>query len=184
MDLMLAPAVETIRAWHLRLRLTWSITSLHLHEPRHPFSACLLFDLVSVFQNCLAVDMDTRNQIWKPLNSARREIRLFILAPNEDDKAVPRGRLITRSSDEQLYYEAISHAWGRPSFPEVVIIDGIEWVVSTGVFEALQRLRHPTEEKVFWIDALCIDQSDLKERGEQVNESPYCFCSLCRLQSY
>jgi hypothetical protein len=112
--------------------------------------------------------MDIKSQIWAPLNPARREIRLFILAPDEDQKSVPKGRLIVRSLEEQLHYDAISHAWGRPSFPEVVVIDGIEWLVSTGIFEALQRLRHKAEERCFWLDAICIDQSDLRERGEQV----------------
>ena len=128
------------------------------------------------------VEMDTKSRIWKPLDPAKKEIRLFVLAPDEDQLAVPKGTLITRSLDQQLFYDAISHAWGAPSFPEVVSIDGIEWIVTIGVFHALQRLRHPTDQKVFWIDALCVDQTDLKERAEQVKLMQFIFNRAVEVQ--
>ena len=112
--------------------------------------------------------MDTASRIWGPLDPSQRQIRLFILAPSKDDKAVPEGRLITRSLDQQLSYEEISHTLGRPSVPEVVVIDGVEWLVSTGIFEALQRMHHETDERSFWIDATCVDQLYFKEHAEQV----------------
>jgi hypothetical protein len=33
---------------------------------------------------------------------------------------------------------------------------------------ALHHLRHPTEPKTIWIDAICIDQDNIRERGHQV----------------
>jgi Heterokaryon incompatibility protein (HET) len=35
--------------------------------------------------------------------------------------------------------------------------------------DALRRLRHPTEERTFWADSICINQANNKERGHQVS---------------
>lgn len=42
--------------------------------------------------------------------------------------------------------------------------------VRSNLFMALKRFRDETEERFMWIDALCIDQEDLKERTAQVKK--------------
>ena len=122
-----------------------------------------------VMSSAAASAPDPRSQIWQELNPTRREIRLFVLEPDEDGSAPPRGRLITRSLDQHLSYDTISHAWGGPSFPHVIHINNIEWLVTKSIYEVLQFLRDQKQEKCFWVDCLCIDQHDLKDRAQQVS---------------
>jgi hypothetical protein len=117
--------------------------------------------------------MSIRPALWQPLNPALRQIRLFVLAPCQDENTVPRGRLITVSLDQQLHYDAISYAWGSACHAEPIFINDVELLVTATVLRILRRLRHRREEKCFYIDSLCIDQNDLKERADQVLKMQY-----------
>ncbi len=119
--------------------------------------------------------MDSISRIWQPLDTTKLEIRLFVLAPSATRDAPPDGSLINFSLEEALDYEAISHAWGRPAGQRVIYVNGIEWLVSVSLFLALTALRHPTLYKSFWIDGLCINQNDLRERAEQVKIMHFIF---------
>ncbi|ENH72736.1 Heterokaryon incompatibility protein 6, OR allele [Fusarium oxysporum f. sp. cubense race 1] len=41
--------------------------------------------------------------------------------------------------------------------------------ITESLHEALWHLRKPDEDRMLWVDALCIDQTNIKERGHQVN---------------
>ncbi|EHK48134.1 hypothetical protein TRIATDRAFT_180941, partial [Trichoderma atroviride IMI 206040] len=67
-------------------------------------------------------------------------------------------------------YKALSYVWGRwrrRSPPEILVNDN-KVEVTTNLEIALKHLREQNEETVFWIDALCIDQSNIAERSSQV----------------
>jgi hypothetical protein len=42
--------------------------------------------------------------------------------------------------------------------------------VTRNLDAALRQLRHSLEARIMWIDAVCINQEDPKERSEQVNK--------------
>jgi hypothetical protein len=67
-------------------------------------------------------------------------------------------------------YEAISCVWENASQPKTITIgqNSDEHTVTSNCYDVLRQLRYPMDEKLFWIDALCIDQSDDKEKTEQV----------------
>ncbi|KAM0552636.1 hypothetical protein ACHAPJ_007733 [Fusarium lateritium] len=65
-------------------------------------------------------------------------------------------------------YEALSYAWGEQSMQEEIIMNGKNMVVTTSLYDALCHLRRPHEDRILWVDALCIDQSNIKERSHQV----------------
>ena len=67
-----------------------------------------------------------------------------------------------------MKYDAISYAWGNPSITAQIVVNDREWPVTTNLDSGLRYLRGANEEKVFWIDAICINQTDLSERGIQV----------------
>lgn len=68
-------------------------------------------------------------------------------------------------------YEALSYAWGgaKPPFLESGIIEGSILPISSALSTALRHLRKSSEERLLWIDAICINQNDEKERSAQVN---------------
>jgi hypothetical protein len=65
-------------------------------------------------------------------------------------------------------YNALSYVWGSTRDPGGILLDSQEYLVTRNLFEALKELRLPDSDKVLWVDALCINQSDIAERGAQV----------------
>lgn len=85
------------------------------------------------------------------------------------------------SGDLGVPYEALSYTWGDLSVPTVPI-DILNQSTSTLTFlniypnlhDILQNLRREHEDRVLWVDAICIDQSkqkdSLRERTHQVEQ--------------
>lgn len=65
-------------------------------------------------------------------------------------------------------YDALSYVWGTTKDPKRVLLDSQEYQVTQNLFEALKELRLRDSHRVLWVDALCINQSDIAERSEQV----------------
>jgi len=67
-----------------------------------------------------------------------------------------------------LRYEALSYAWGNLEVCNSIYCDGKRISIPSNLHSALCHLRYSTKVRVLWADALCIDQSDWNERGQQV----------------
>lgn len=66
-------------------------------------------------------------------------------------------------------YEALSYCWGeRPRLCNMITVDGKTLFITDNLLKALKNLRYDKEDRTLWIDALCIDQSNIQERGHQV----------------
>ncbi len=138
--------------------------------------------------------MDRYN--YKPLDSAKGEIRLFRLLPGsfsdeiEIDIFHARSRFKEeehkKSKSRKLWdifihpfqgipsYEALSYVWGSKAEPSFVAVrrnsrrSPGHLSVTQNLAEALRYLRKEKEDRVLWVDAICINQNDLAERGVQV----------------
>lgn len=113
-------------------------------------------------------------------------IRLVVLQPGgfKDDihfemrhefiRHLPSWTLRTFYSDwehplEELpTYEALSYTWGTSSAQEFIYIDSKPLEVRTNLVTALRYLRREKEPRTLWIDAICIDQTNIPERNIQV----------------
>lgn len=65
-------------------------------------------------------------------------------------------------------FEALSYVWGTPDFKYTLITCGGDIAISTNLATALRYIRHPELARDLWIDAVCINQEDVNERGHQV----------------
>lgn len=65
-------------------------------------------------------------------------------------------------------YEALSYTWGDENDRREIVVNGYIVDVTFNLYSALCRLRLEDETRVLWIDALCINQTDLDERSQQV----------------
>jgi len=74
-------------------------------------------------------------------------------------------------------YEALSYTWCTPLDPETVHIATVgssssasssTLPVRQSLASALRHLRYGDRPRTMWIDAICINQSDVEERNEQV----------------
>jgi Heterokaryon incompatibility protein (HET) len=65
-------------------------------------------------------------------------------------------------------YIAISHRWADPGEEEIILIDGAPFLVSPNIYNLLVAKRSAFRHVILWIDSICIDQRNLKEKGRQV----------------
>jgi hypothetical protein len=66
-------------------------------------------------------------------------------------------------------YDAISYVWGDVQSTVAILCDGQSLQITENLHWALQRLRLSDLPRVVWADAICIDQTNLKERSYQVS---------------
>jgi hypothetical protein len=69
---------------------------------------------------------------------------------------------------DQPAYEALSYVWGDAAIRQNILFDGDLFSVTENLAVALYHLRLPDNPRRLWVDALCINQSNTKERNEQV----------------
>lgn len=109
---------------------------------------------------------------YDPLPNIPQSIRLATIYPGVGDEEVIVDLSIeTFSRDSPPAYEALSYVWGSTQPPEFICVGGLGTAtlqVTANLKSALQHLRYEAEERVMWVDALCINQSDDLEKGAEV----------------
>ena len=96
-----------------------------------------------------------------------RVIRLVEILPGERDAPLSC-TLIETSLDSQHQYRALSYVWGDVNIRAPILCNGIEFHVTLNLISAMKQIRSVEIPVTFWIDAICINQDDLKERAAQV----------------
>lgn len=117
---------------------------------------------------------------YSPLDGIRHEIRLLKIAPRSLSDDI-ECNLIHASLDDKPLYEALSYTWGTPDFSNLISLDGKDFLVTKNLQAALRQIRHQDEERVVWIDAICIDQTNIPERNEQVRQMRSIYQSASRV---
>ncbi|KAH8896204.1 hypothetical protein GQ53DRAFT_639758, partial [Thozetella sp. PMI_491] len=110
--------------------------------------------------------MTDENYTFERLNaSSIKPFRLLHLQPRYG--ADVEITLAETSLESGVRYEALSYTWGSSDEPCFVRCNGSPLQVTRNCKVALQHLR-ATEPRVLWVDAICIDQSNIPERNQQV----------------
>ncbi|KAF2828936.1 heterokaryon incompatibility, partial [Ophiobolus disseminans] len=66
-------------------------------------------------------------------------------------------------------YDALSYTWGGEQKSRTIICDDSGMSVTQNLFDALQALRSLRNDCGYlWVDAVCIDQENNKEKALQV----------------
>ncbi|KAI1408731.1 heterokaryon incompatibility protein-domain-containing protein [Hypoxylon sp. FL1857] len=71
---------------------------------------------------------------------------------------------------EKISYEAVSYTWGSSSKTFRISVQGKMLSVTLNLYLILRDLRHSNADRYLWIDAICINQEDVHERGHQVEQ--------------
>lgn len=104
-------------------------------------------------------------------------IRIVVLDPADNHEApltctiFIRGRPeLLQSTDSHINnYEAISYAWGTPTFTKSLICDKTSFLkITPNVDSLLRSVRKPHKCRNLWIDAISLNQADLDEKSQQV----------------
>ncbi|KAK1469599.1 hypothetical protein CMEL01_01366 [Colletotrichum melonis] len=128
-------------------------TLLSLHEFKH-------FDLERPGFRLLRLERGSRNT---PVHC--RLIQAY-LPQQEEETASER---TTHTNQDIIPYDALSYCWGDSTrLCQPIHVDGKILFVTEKLLEALNYLRREYEDRILWVDAICIDQSNVQERGHQV----------------
>ncbi|KAM5353407.1 hypothetical protein ACJ41O_000057 [Fusarium nematophilum] len=103
------------------------------------------------------------------LDASTQEIRLLHLnGGSESSHLSCTLHRVALQSNPSPTFEALSYTWGDASDTREVIVNGYIVNVTFNLYSAFYRLRQEEGVRVLWIDALCINQTDLDERAQQV----------------
>jgi Heterokaryon incompatibility protein (HET) len=112
------------------------------------------------------------------LNQKKKEFRILRVCPGKEEDPVACEMVIVPLSWRCPPFLALSYCWGDPKSPKAITVNGTSMNVTANLAEALSQLRefHNSSEKLpyrstetyLWIDAICINQADIKEKNYQV----------------
>lgn len=154
---------QPLRSMRRRLRLL----RLHGGGLMNPEITCELFEV--------EYDKDDQNIVKRVLSKDERDARRERRERRQSNRTNT-----SRFSDAQaldidgdlVEYEALSWCWGQEVKDRAIRIqEGGRYyrlAVTRDLTLALKYLRHPHEERILWIDALCINQENHEERNHQV----------------
>lgn len=84
-------------------------------------------------------------------------------------------------------YHALSYTWGNPKDTNLIDVNRHAMLVTSNLYTALRHLRQlgkpnydgtkSIADLTFWVDAICINQQDVKEKSDQVPRMKDIYCS-------
>lgn len=104
---------------------------------------------------------------YSPLDRERQEIRLLELLPGQDVEEI-KCNIKHVSLEDKPLYEAISYVWGDDTSSIDILCDNRRLAITKSIRSALYGLRCDTKSRVLWADSICINQSDIGEKNQQV----------------
>jgi hypothetical protein len=109
---------------------------------------------------------------YEPLSGHSNSLRLLRLYSAKHEYEEVDAELNIVSLKVNTPYEAVSWWWGRGPADQIlrIHVDGTAkaFLVSQNLKSALRAMRRNNVVRLLWIDAICIDQSNIQERNEQV----------------
>lgn len=96
-----------------------------------------------------------------------RQIRRLLLHAGEFDDPLC-GAFDVVSLDKNPRYEALSYVWGNECALSAFVLGNVDVEITQNLDCALRHLRHRYEERILWVDAICINQGSINEKNEQV----------------
>lgn len=112
---------------------------------------------------------ESKQYMWTPVDQHRKEIRVLDLDLGVGNSPL-RGRLrhVVLGSSSKPKYETISYAWGDTTLVDNILVDNKSIPIPASAGSALRNLRASHTIRTLWIDCVCIDQKNDREKGHQV----------------
>lgn len=105
---------------------------------------------------------------------ARKHVRLLRISPGERDQPLSYSlEIVLLKHLRHIHYRALSYTWGHAhSIDDIreIRVDGQEFFVRRNLFDFLDTASAKGEHRLFFVDAICINQLDHCERQSQVQE--------------
>jgi hypothetical protein len=109
---------------------------------------------------------ETRSFVHKPLDETKASLRLLTVSSElSADGSIQC--YINHSTLDRASYVCLSYRWGNPGDLVRIHINGAPFYIRRSLYEFLDMVRR-MPMTFYWIDAICIDQSNPSERSHQV----------------
>ncbi|OIW33087.1 HET-domain-containing protein [Coniochaeta ligniaria NRRL 30616] len=105
--------------------------------------------------------------IYTPLREAN-SIRLVSIDAGNVSSPMTCNLVEANLNEPVAAYLALSYAWGDPDETGHISCDGKSLQATKSLIAAMRQLRERYPGRLFWIDAVCINQQDPVERAAQV----------------
>jgi hypothetical protein len=102
-----------------------------------------------------------------PVDRLTQEFRLLTLQPNNNESII-KCIMRTYNPNDHAHYTALSYTWGDTKTHADIEINGARIPVRENLWDFLRQQLDHGNYGPFWIDTLCIQQSDMRERNHQV----------------
>ena len=118
------------------------------------------------------VERGSEGSQYEPLDPNQDEIRLLRLKPSSNPTDIIECELFHTCLITAPPYYCLSYSWGARAKPQTIKVDGSPTSVTPNLRNALQQLRPKAgkDDLILWVDALCINQSDIPERNLQTGK--------------
>ncbi|KAK8017308.1 hypothetical protein PG993_013634 [Apiospora rasikravindrae] len=137
-------------------------------------------------RSCLACGSIEPRSILPPIRQ-QSEIRILRLQHGAFDDPIVC-EVCIKDLSFHPEYEAVSYTWadesGDATRSRTIQIGDKPYHVTVNCENALRRLRREFSYRKLWIDAICIDQDNLDERGHQVQLMPRIYSGAKAVQIY
>ncbi|KAL2672243.1 hypothetical protein Neosp_012944 [[Neocosmospora] mangrovei] len=127
--------------------------------------------------------MSPEHGIYTPLPPDETSIRLLTLLPGPFNSDIACN-LEVHSISGDHEYEALSYTWGDANDLRPILVNGLCINVTANLKVALQYLRHLSEPRILWIDAVCINQNDNEEKLHQIQRMGRIFSSAASVVAW
>lgn len=97
-----------------------------------------------------------------------RSIRLLTVNSGDVDSPVSCTLEEASLDDESTSYYALSYCWGAVHSPIEIMCNSHPLLITPNLHAALLEYRRRGTNRPLWVDAICIDQSNVAERTSQV----------------
>jgi hypothetical protein len=92
--------------------------------------------------------------------------------------------VVVSDSKELIRYDALSYCWGIGPKDRLIELGGYDFAVSSNLEAALKVLRKPSDLLYLWVDAICINQGNNKEKSVQVASMLQVFAKAARVHAW
>ena len=103
---------------------------------------------------------------YTPLSSDVNAIRLLHVQPADSNNVVKC--LMSDSIVGRDDYIALSHVWGEETATFQIEVDGNAFWIRPNLFAFLRHAQAHLRNTYLWIDAICVDQSNIEEKNRQI----------------
>ncbi|RMY13898.1 hypothetical protein D0868_01758 [Hortaea werneckii] len=101
--------------------------------------------------------------------------RFIVLLPGNPSSAIECQLLLENAFRPSRTYRCLSYCWGSEMRDAAILCDGFRFPVTKNLHRALKCPRKPKTNVLIWVDQICINQFDAKERAHQVTLMKHIF---------